>query len=246
MRAGDRLQNIRAALALAFGLNLAFWACSHSLYAKWDGVPPVPSRASAVLMTLGDAQLSYRFFALMLQNLGDIGRDVTPLSKYDYTALGGWFFLLHDLDPVADHVPALAAYYFGASRVPKNVRTVVSYLEAAGDVPVKGKWRWLAAAAVLAQHNLRDLDLALKLAYRVARLAEQEGGDVPQWARQMPALVLSEKGERQAARQMLESIIVTEKDLRPQEIQVMKDFLVMRLGVSPQEVDAVIKMRAAP
>ena len=201
MTAQKNLSCIKAALFITLGLNVVFWSASQDIYSGWEGVPPVPSRNGAVMMTLGDSELSYRFLALILQNLGNTGRDTVPLKSYDYEKLGKWFFLLHELDPASDHVPMIAAYYFGGTRIPKDVAVVVDYLGVVGQIPVGEKWRWLAHAAYLARHRMHDLSLALKLAYKLARMPGKD--EFPQWARQMPAFILKEQGENEAARQMI-------------------------------------------
>ena len=78
---------------------------------------------------LGDTQLAYRTAAAMLQSLGDTGGRVTPLRDYKYEDLIQWFDLAHDLDPQADFVPYIAAYYFGGLEGdPDQLRYIVNYL----------------------------------------------------------------------------------------------------------------------
>ena len=65
-------------------LTIALWLTGHSIQPKWPGVPPVPTKASAKAMTFGDAQFSYRFNALILQNIGDTGGRITPIDDYSF------------------------------------------------------------------------------------------------------------------------------------------------------------------
>jgi len=88
MTSQKNLSCIKAALFITLGLNVVFWSASQDIYSGWEGVPPVPSRNGAVMMTLGDSELSYRFLALILQNLGNTGRDTVPLKSYDYLSGG--------------------------------------------------------------------------------------------------------------------------------------------------------------
>ena len=115
------------------------------------------------MMTLGDAELSYRSLAMLIQNLGDLGVDVTPIKDYNYRELGRWFHLLYELDAVSDHAPMMAAYYYGMTKSPQDVAIIVDYLRVVGSSGVGEKWRWLAQAVYLAQHRMYDVDLALKL-----------------------------------------------------------------------------------
>jgi len=195
-------------------------------------------------MSLGDAEFSYRILALMLQNFGDIGRDVTPLKNYNYEDLEKWFFLLHSLDPISDHVPGLAANYFGGTSVPKKIIHVIDYLKVAGRVPGKDKWRWLAQAAYLMQHRMNDLDGALDIAYELRRM-NQNGVDMPQWARQMPVFVLKYRGEREASKHLMENLLVTDKTIKPNEINFMKLYLIEEFGMDPKEVEGLMRLRGA-
>jgi len=231
-------------LLAALGFNLLLWAGSRDMYAKWAGVPPVPSRAGAVMMALGDPEFSYRSGALTLQNLGDGGGQTTPLKDYDYKKLGRWLWLLNELDPASDQVPYLAAYYFGVVRdKPEDTAVLVDYLAAVGQNPAGEKWRWLAQAAVLARHRMNDLHRALDIAYMLSKMRLTDGRDLPSWAREYPVFILKAEGDKASARQLMESILQTEKNLSPDEIKFMKNYLVNRLDTNPAEAEALVKAR---
>lgn len=234
-------RKINIALALALAVNLFFWFVSSDVYARWAGVPPVPSQTGSVMMALGDAEFSFRSGSLTLQNLGDGGGNVTPLKDYDYSKLGKWFWLLHDLDPASDHVPMTAAYYFGATRVPSDVRVVVGYLAAVGQNPVGDKWRWLAHAVYLARHRLKDMDLALDLAYKLAKM-QPVSGELPMWARQMPAFVLKARGDKEDARQIIGNLMM-DRNLDHNELNFMKSYMVEQLGVTDQDAESLVRLR---
>ncbi|MCC7038556.1 MAG: hypothetical protein IT560_14805 [Alphaproteobacteria bacterium] len=242
LSASGTKSRLNIVLVAALALNLAFWAGSRFIYAKWEGVPPVPTHDGAAMMALGDQQFAYRLGAITLQNLGDSGGRVTPIRNYDYARLGAWFKLLDDLDPASDHVPMLAAYYFGATRVPADVAVVVDYLSHVGVRPVGSKWRWLVQAVFLARHRLGDLQLALDLAYKLSKM--QLVDDVlPGWARQMPAFVLKEQGDREDARKIITELLQTGHGFHPNEVNYMKTYLVEELGVPQAEVDKIMSER---
>ncbi|MDP2205195.1 MAG: hypothetical protein Q8K65_02705 [Alphaproteobacteria bacterium] len=238
---GLRLR-ISVCLGLALVLNVAFWFGAHETSAHWGGVPPVPTKNGARIMTLGDEQFSYRFGAITLQNLGSSGGRITAIKDYDYQKLGQWFWLLHGLDPASNHVPMMAAYYFGATQKPEDIAVVVEYLGTIGQNPAGNKWRWLAHAIFLARHRMDNLPLALDMAYVLSRM--QPIGDVlPAWARQMPAFVLAEQGEKQTARRLIEEILMTATGLHPNEVSYMRDYLIEELDVPAVEVQQIINMR---
>ncbi len=236
-------RRVTGALLAAVAAAVVFYQMSSAIEARWAGVPPVPSVQTASLMALGDRQLAYRSGALTLQTLGDGGGRVVPLKDYDYAKLGAWFAVLDALDPAADHVPMIAAYYFGATHVPGDIAQIVKYLGRVGDSPVGQKWRWLAHAAYLARHRMDNLDLALDFAYRLARIQPIDGKPLPIWARQMPAFLLTAQGDRQAAQALIEGMLSSADDLHPNEVNFMRGYLVEQLGVPAQEVDRVLRLR---
>jgi hypothetical protein len=197
------------------------------LQAGWPGVPSPPTEALAPLLTLGDDQLFYRIAAFGLQNMGDGGGRATPLAHHDYGRLEAWLRLLDRLDPQADYAPTLAGYYFGQSPKPDDLRRIVAYLTAVGARDPARHWRWLAHAVYLARHRLHDVDLALAVARHLAGLA---GTEAPLWVRQMPAFVLADVGEREAARDLLETILATDRNLSAGEIVFMRHFIDQRLA----------------
>ncbi len=198
------------------------------------------------MMTLGDAEFSFRTNALDLQNLGDSGGQTTPLYAYDYKKLLKWFWLLNDLNPASNHLPHIAAYYFGAIKTPEDVaikdaRILIEYLGHVGQNPVGEKWRYLAHAVYLAQHRVKDLHLALDLAYTLSKMKLSDGRELPFWAREMPAFVLKREGDDDAAKDLALNMLRTGKDLPPQEINFLKSFLTEQLKVPAADVEKALQ-----
>jgi hypothetical protein len=215
-------------LAAALLLHAALALHHREQRADWPGVPPAPPVPVASALALGDSQLFYRAGALALQNMGDGGARVTPLADYDHARLAHWLDLLDRLDPKARYAPTLAAYYFGQTPDPDGLRRIVAYLSRVGARDLARNWRWLTHAAWLARHRLNDLPLALAVARNLTGLPADQ---VPLWARQMPAFLLAEVGEREAARDLMATILATDANLSPDEIALIERF------IDRQEVD---------
>ena len=240
----QKIDNTRIALLFLFGLTALFWTVSTQMFPRWPGVPPAPTQTGAKSITLGDDEFSFRFLGLALQNFGEMGIYNIPLKDYNYNDLRDWFFLLNSLDPVSDHVPMLAANYFGGTSVPEQAAEVVKYLNVIGSIPVGQKWRWLAHASYLAQHKVGDLELALKYAYGLQKMSEERPElDMPQWARQMPVFILNNRGEKEASRKLMENLIVTEKNIHPTEVNFMRIYLMEEFGLSEEYVNNLVRMR---
>lgn len=229
-------RRINIFLFLMLGLNLFVWKASNTMQPNWLNVPPAPSERGAVAMALGDRQLAYRSGSITLQNFGDTGGHYRPFTEYNYKNLRQWFFMLHGVDPASEVVPILAGYYFGVSKDKEQLRQVVAYLSVVGEIPVSEKWRWLAHAVYLARHGMKDLDLALALAQKLARQRPVDE-ELPGWARQMPAFIMEAQGDEGAARQFMMNMLENESDtLNRNELNFLKYFLVERVGADPEAV----------
>lgn len=215
-----------AAVVAALCLQALFWSQTRDLRAGLEEVPPAPSPAVANALALGDHQFLYRTTTFALQNLGDEGGRVTPLKDYDYQRLGRWFSLLDQFDPRSNYLPVLVGHYFSQSPEPDHVRVVIAYLSRIALREPAQNWRWLAHAVYLARHKVKDLGLALNLAYRLAAL---EAPGMPIWTRQMPAFVLAEVGDKEAARDLMEAILESDPNLAAGEIDFMREFIDTRL-----------------
>src|SRR3954467_13435229 len=67
------------------------------------------------------------------------------------------------------------------------------------------RWRWLAHAAIIAKHRLKDMPLALRYAADIAQHAPAASG----WARQMRIFILEDMGETQSAAVLLGGLLAT-------------------------------------
>lgn len=219
---------------LLFGLlaQALFWAHSHALRAEWQEVRlAAPSAALVEVLRVADAQFGYRAMALGLQNAGDFAGELTPLKDYDYVRLTDWFTLLSGIDPDSQYIPSLAGYYFGQSRNPDQVRHIVRYLQQLAVKNPQKHWRWLAYSVYLARHRVKDQTLALELAYQLAALPV---ADMPIWTRQMPAFVLADIGENEAARDIMEAILATSPGLQQAEQNFIRNYIDTRLEKIPE------------
>jgi hypothetical protein len=214
-------------------LNIALWFYSRDLRPTWGNVPPVPGIAAAERSTLGDRQLAYRTIGLSLQNLGSIGGHDQLFENYNYERLRDWFFLADKLDHNSNFIPALAAYYYGATKKLSDLTPVIDYLEVVGQRPEPHKWRWLAHAVYLARFQQGDLNRALDLAHKMAALPRN---DMPIWTRQMPAFVMNAMGDKQAAYALMMSILANSnvEEMDPAEVRFIRDYVCDRI-LTPEE-----------
>ncbi len=218
---------VRFFLVLALIFNILFWFYGRGIQSQWTNVPPAPDDKYASAYGLGDASFAYRLNGIMLQNIGDTGGRVTSLKDYNYNDLSRWFFLQNQLDSSSDYTPYLASYYFGSVQEPEKFRPVLDYLMSVGLQTSGEKWRWLAQGVYLARYKMKDLDKALEMAKILANTPYEKA---PGWVRQMPAFVMTEKGEKKAAYALLLEILKTSsQDLHPNEVNAMRAYMCSRL-----------------
>lgn len=216
-----------AAFFLALLLNMLVWWHSQPLRAAWGNVPPVPSNEAAALFTLGDKQLAYRTYGLLIQNLGDAGGDARPLRDYNYPRLVQWFWLEDFLDPLANFIPHLAGFYFSANQDTEAIDPVINYLAEIGARPGPQKWRWLAQAIYLARFVQHDYDKALMLAEKLAAL---DYPGMPTWTDQMPAFVMMQQGDKEGAYQIMVNILGSQMGhLQAAEVNFMREYICDRI-----------------
>ena len=85
------------------------------------------------------------------------------------------------------------------------------------------RWPWLAHAAAIAKHRLKDLPLARRYAGAIQRDATAD--DVPLWAKQMEIFILEDMNELQTARIMIGGYIQSGKVKDPAELRFLEERL---------------------
>lgn len=206
------------------GLQVAWWNYTRHIMPSMDIVPDVPGVDTVKALSLGDEHAYFRLLALQLQSAGDTFGRFTALKLYDFNKLYHWFSLLDKLDARSNHVPAMAGYYFSQTQNTPDVRYVVDYLIEHAQRDIQHKWWWATQAVYLANHKLKDKDLALK----AAKMLEGVKG-IPMWAQQLPALVHEQRGEMEDAKKIIENILKSTDELSQSELNYMRYFVEERI-----------------
>lgn len=218
-------------LVSAFLLQICLWMMTRDYRPLWLDVPPAPSEKTSAGITLGDGQFAYRSYGVTMQNIGDVGGRVTPLRDLNYDMLTKWFDVLDALDPKSNFMPMLVAYYFSATDNPDQLDGPIAYLRKVGlrEAGHYKKWRWLVSAIYLAKHKQKDFDKALSMAHELSALQDQDIA-LPSWAKNMPAFILLEQGDKQSAYELTMRILQEGvEDMHPNEVNFMVDYLCTRI-----------------
>lgn len=227
-------QWLLAGFVLFLCLQGALWFYLKPFRPNMAIVPPLPAERTVKAFASSDSQLYFRLLAMRLQNAGDTFGRNTPLKNYDYPLLHRWFFLLDTLDVKSGFVPAVAGYYFGQTQHVEDVRYVIDYLDKHYDTDPQKNWWWLNHAIYLSNYRLHDKQLALRLAYKLGTTP----AEVPMWARQMPAFIHEQLGEKEQAFMIIENILKTSKDIPDAELNYMQYFIQDRLGFLDKDLKA--------
>ncbi|MBI2319896.1 MAG: hypothetical protein HYU75_23585 [Betaproteobacteria bacterium] len=216
-----------AALALQVTLKQALPAPA----AAASDLGPAPSLASMRLVAFGDPIPLAKLLMLTLQAFDYQAGSQTPYQALDYERLAQWLELILRLDPSGQY-PLLAA-----SRVYADVpdeskqRAMLDFVYRQFRFDPDRRWPWLAHAAAIAKHRLKDLELARRYAAAIQQHAK--GPNVPLWAKQMEIFILEDMNELETARIMIGGFLASGSIKDPAEIR----FLDQRL----REIEARLK-----
>ncbi len=224
---------INLPLILAVFLQAALWYSSRHIKPDLAILPEVPGKYEVKALALGDDEFYFRALGNRLQMSGDTFGRSTPFKDYDYVKLAEWFRVLDSLDGKSNYIPSLAAYYFSLTQRHSDTIYVINYLQETAAKDPERKWWWLVQASIIAKYKLGDKNLALKIAKKLENIP----GDIPLWARQLPAFYLADMGEKEQAIIIIRDLLKNYKNLPPDELNFMYYFVKDRLKmIIPEEL----------
>jgi hypothetical protein len=128
-----------------------------------------------------------------------------PFRALDYGAVEEWLSTVIELDPITQYPIMLAAQVYAQVPDEQRQRRMLDFVHREFLRDPERRWRWLAHAAIIAKHRLKDMPLALEYAEDIARHAKGALG----WARQMRIFMLEDMGEVEAAAVLLGGLLAT-------------------------------------
>lgn len=208
----------RAILLLLLGaltVQIIWHASQPDPVARERQLPIPPALETLRLISLGDEITFSKLTMLWLQAHDNQPGISIPFKDLDYAVLRQWLERILALDP-RSHYPLLAAVrVFGEVPVAVKQREMLAFAEQAFLSDPNHRWPWLAHAAYLARHRLKDQQLALRFA---DELAEQATGEnVPHWAQQMRIFLLEDLGEIESAKVLLGALLASGQITDPHE-----------------------------
>jgi hypothetical protein len=201
-----------AFVALALAAQLAWQASRPFTRVAPEQLAPPPHPEALRLASFGEPAAAARLAMLHVQ-----GFDARRL---DYGRLTGWLRTVIELDPRSSYALFAAARVFAETADEQRARQMLDFIHEQFLRDPGHRWPWLAHAALLAKHRLKDLALARRYAAAVERHAR--GADVPLWARQMEIFILEDMNELQAAKIMLGALLERGDIHDPNELRFLR------------------------
>lgn len=202
-------------LAASLGIQLATHAALGPLRAATPDLPPAPAAQALRLASLGEAPAAARLTMLYLQSF--------DMRTLDYSRLAAWLRAALALDPRSQYPLFAASRIYAEHPDPSRSRKMLEFVYEEFVRDPDRRWPWLAHAALIAKHRLRDLPLARRYAAAIDR--HTKARDVPLWARQMEIFILEDMNELEAARIMLGGLLASGRVQDPAEARFLKERL---------------------
>jgi len=212
-----------AALGAVLAAQLAWQGAQRQGPPAAVDLPPAPSAAALRLASLGEPEAASRLFMLYLQAF-DLGAgNALPYRELDYARLIAWLRAVLALDPRSEYPLFSAARLYAEVADARKSRLMLEFIHEEYLKDPNRRWPWLAHAALVAKHRLKDLALARRYAADLQR--HTTASDVPLWAKQMEVFILEDLNEFEAARIMLGGLIESGAVTDPAELRFLKQRL---------------------
>jgi hypothetical protein len=211
------------ALAAALALQVGWRALAPMATPRELDLPAAPSAATLRVASFGEPEAAARVTMLYLQAFDYGAGNLTPYRKLDYRRLIDWLHNILELDPRSQYPLFAAARVYAETADETRARLMLEFIYREFFVDPDRRWPWLAHAALLAKHRLKDLALARRYAQAIDRYTR--ASDVPLWAKHMEIFILEDMNELQAARIMLGGLLASGTIDDPAEVRFLAEKL---------------------
>jgi hypothetical protein len=200
-------------LAVSLAAQIAWQTLRDAGTAAPAELPPAPGAQALRLASFGEPEAAARLAMVYVQSYRSL----------DYARLIGWLRSALELDPRGQYPLFLAARVYAETADAARNRIALEFVYEEFLRDPNRRWPWLAHAALLAKHRLKDLPLARRYAQALERHARTR--DVPLWARQMEIFILEDMNELEAAKIMLGGLLQSGVVHDPAELRFLKERL---------------------
>lgn len=184
-----------------------------------------PSLKSLQLASFGEPIALSKLLMLYLQAFDNQAGQQIPFSQLDYQQVQAWLSRIIHLDPSSQYPLFLASRLYGEVGNPEKQRVMLEFVYQEFLKDPNQRWTFMAHAATLAKHRLKDMTLAKKYAHALRLYAT--GDNVPSWAKQMEIFILEDMNELQSAQIILGGLLQSGKINDANERQFLEQRLIV-------------------
>lgn len=206
-----------------------------------QALPIAPSFEGLQVLAIGDVEVTAKLIMLWLQAFDNQPGISLPLQALDYARLDNWLQLISDMDKRSQYALFSASYIYSAVANTEKQRRVFDFIERNFKQQPNTRWRWLAHAAIMAQHRLHDNQLALHYARLLRQYAT--GKEVPSWAQQMEIGILETNGEYESAKLLIGGLLSEQKITDKHELAFLNDRLKSIKATTESMIQVVYKQQ---
>ncbi len=168
-------------------------------------LPSAPLPEIFAGLSSGDRLVVARLATLWLQAFDNQPGISMSFQQLAYPELVDWLDLILSLEPKAHYPLLLASRVYGEVGDRDRQRQMFVWVEQVFLEAPERRWRWLAHAALVARHGMKDQQFALDLARSLSSQPAEVG--IPGWARQMEIFLLEQMGFADAAAVLLGGVL---------------------------------------
>jgi hypothetical protein len=201
--------------------QLSWHSRQQPIGARANDLPYPLSARAYVIASLGEPVMAAKLLNLWLQAFDNQPGISIPLHALDYSVVTQWLDTILELDPNGDYPMLAAARVYGSVNDRAKQRAMTDFIFEKFTQDPDKHWRWLANAVIIAKHELKDMQLALKYAEALADSTTSE--NVPYWAKDMKIVVLEDMGEIEAAKVLIGGLIASGKITDPNELNFLQN-----------------------
>jgi len=224
-----------ALLTLSMGLLLQI--CWHNarpaISAEMTNLSPPPPLVVSRIGSFGESIALAKLLMLHLQSFDMQSGTALPLLDLDYVNVELWLRRILELDPRAQYPLLAASRLYAEIPNPAKQRQMLEFVYQQFMVDPNRRWPWLAHAAVIAKHRLKDLPLAQKYAQAIRLYATDS--TVPHWATQMEVFILEDMDETESAKILLGGLLKSQQIKDPNELQFLTRHLLDMSNPPPSD-----------
>ena len=191
-------------LAVALAAQAALAARTPRTWDPDHAIGPPPPALATRIASLDEPRGAAYALALVLQSFDAQAGQQQRIAALDRADVLAWLARIGEIAPDSGYDTFLATRVYAETLSDDDLRALLVQVRARFEQAPDASWTSIAHAVWLAGHRLGDRPLAADLAGSLRRHA---GPGVPDWARQMEALLRADLGELEAARRLIGALL---------------------------------------